>query len=92
MKDFSWVWLDGFCWYVFPSTCDTNSEVQSTVQGRNMRRGRIELTHELGGSSPERSSPSAAYFIWGLRSPQIKTVGQDEPNSTVEIKMQVIIY
>ena len=57
-----------------------------------MRRGRIELTHELGGSSPERSSPSAAYFIWGLRSPQIKTVGQDEPNSTVEIKMQVIIY
>jgi hypothetical protein len=55
-----------------------------------MRRGRIELTHELGGSSPERSSPSAAYFIWGLRSPQLKTAGQDEPNSTVEIKIQVI--
>jgi hypothetical protein len=81
-----------FLWYVFPSTCDTNSEVQATVQDRNMRRGRIELTHELGGSSPERSSPPAAYFIWGARAPQIKTVGWDEPNSTVKIKIQVIDY
>jgi hypothetical protein len=43
-------------------------KVLATVQVRNMPQGRITLTHELYGSSPERSLPKRT-FERGLRSP-----------------------
>ena len=55
------------------STCDANSEVRATVQDGNLRRERIELTHELKGSSPGRSSLPATDDCWATAQPPSKS-------------------
>ena len=61
---------------VHPSTCGYElGEVQATVQGRNMRRGRIELTHELRRFQSRAIFSPGGLLCWTAAQPPSKSRG-----------------